>query len=245
MGDFLLHHLWYSLAKDRFSATERDKFTATVCTVRDFIVKRWIETQQAYYEVDAKRVYYLSLEFLLGRLLHNYILNLGLEEGLEKGVEVFGMPLQDLLELEWDAGLGNGGLGRLAACYLDSMATLGYPGYGYGIRYEYGIFFQRIRNGYQIETPDNWLRYGNAWEFPRPEILYMVNFYGKVNSILGRNGKLSMEWVDTDNVMAMAYDYPILGYGNETVNTLRLWSAKSTREFNLQYFNSGDYVGAV
>ncbi|MFC1849639.1 glycogen/starch/alpha-glucan phosphorylase [candidate division CSSED10-310 bacterium] len=241
----LMNHLWYTNCKDMYSATPRDKYTATVFAVRDFIAKKWIETQQAYYEVDAKRVYYLSLEFLLGRLLHNYILNLRLDAEFRAASDVLAIPYDELIELEWDAGLGNGGLGRLAACFLDSMASMSYPGYGYGIRYEYGIFFQKIVDGHQIETPDNWLRYGNAWEFPRPEVLYMVHFHGKVNSIMDRNKKLRMEWADTDSVMAMAYDYPILGYDNNTVNTLRLWSAKSTRDFDFQYFNSGDYVRAV
>ena len=147
--------------------------------------------------------------------------------------------------MEWDAGLGNGGLGRLAACFLDSMATLGLPAYGYGIRYEYGIFLQKIQNGYQVETPDSWLRYGNPWELPRPEFLYPVKFYGRVESHSGPDGRPRFQWVDTDDVMAMAYDVPVPGFGNNTVNTLRLWAAKATRDFDLAYFNSGDYVAAV
>ena len=241
----LLHHLTYDLAKDMYSATARDKFHSIVLSVRDPLVRRWIKTQQRYYDVDAKRVYYLSLEFLLGRLLRNYVLNLGLLDEYGKTVDQFGLSFEDALEYEWDAGLGNGGLGRLAACYIDSLATLQYPAYGYGIRYEYGIFFQRIMDGFQVEVPDNWLRYGNAWEFPRPELLYHVRFYGKVNTLTQRNGKYKMEWVDGDEVMAMAYDYPVPGFRNETVNTLRLWAAKSTRDFNLDYFNSGNYLKAV
>lgn len=241
----LLEHITFDLAKDMYSATPRDKFNAVVLSVRERLVKRWITTQQKYYDVDAKRVYYLSLEFLLGRLLRNYILNLGLADEYKRAVDVLGMTFEEVIEHEWDAGLGNGGLGRLAACFMDSLATLQYPGYGYGIRYEYGIFSQRIRDGYQVESPDNWLRYGNLWEFPRPEILYPVRFYGRVNTIAGGGGKFRMEWVDGDDVMAMAYDYPVPGFGNETVNTLRLWAAKSTRDFNLDYFNSGDYIKAV
>jgi glycogen phosphorylase len=241
----LLDNLTYGLAKDMYSATSRDKFDSLVLSVRDLLVERWISTQQRYYDVDTKRVYYLSLEFLLGRLLRNYILNLGLSDEYSKAIDALGIAYEDALDHEWDAGLGNGGLGRLAACYLDSLATLQYPAYGYGIRYEYGIFFQRIKDGFQVEAPDNWLRYGNPWELPRPELLYPVRLYGEVETITSSNKKFSMKWVGGEEVMAMAYDYPVPGYSNETVNTLRLWSAKSTRDFNLEYFNSGDYMRAV
>ncbi|MDA8168827.1 MAG: glycogen/starch/alpha-glucan phosphorylase [Nitrospiraceae bacterium] len=241
----LMNHLTDSLAKDMHSATAWDKFNAVVLTARDRLARKWIKTQQEYYRVDAKRVYYLSLEFLLGRLLRNYILYQGLEEDYRSAVHVLGLDYEDLLEHEWDAGLGNGGLGRLAACFLDSMATLGYPGYGYGIRYEYGIFHQKIRDGYQVESADNWLRYGNPWEFPRPELLYPVKFYGRVNTLTEPGGRYSMEWVDTEDVMAMAFDYPVPGFMNDTVNTLRLWAARATREFNLGYFNNGDYIKAM
>ncbi len=241
----LMDHLTYSLAKDTYSATQRDKFEATVLSVRDCIVEQWIKTQERYYDVEAKRLYYLSLEFLMGRLLGSYISNIGLFEQHEKTFNAFGLSYDDVLELEWDAGLGNGGLGRLAACFLDSLATLEYPAYGYGIRYEYGIFLQKIKDGYQIEIPDNWLRYGSQWEFPRPEVLYPVQFFGRVNSINYGSGRSRMVWTDTEEVMAMAYDYPVPGYRNNTVNTLRLWSAKSSREFDLDYFNSGDYIKAV
>jgi len=241
----LLDQLTYSLAKDAFSATQRDKFDAVVLSVRDQIVERWIKTQQQYYDADAKRVYYLSREFLMGRLLNSYISNLGLMGQYSQSLDVFGLSYEDLLELEWDAGLGNGGLGRLAACFLDSLASMYYPAYGYGIRYEFGIFAQKIKDGYQVETPDNWLRYGNRWEFQRPEVLYPVRFYGRVNPIACGSGRLRMVWADTEEVMAMAYDYPVPGYLNGVVNTLRLWSAKATRDFNLSYFNSGDYMKAM
>jgi starch phosphorylase len=227
-----------------YSATPRDKFQAIALSVREFISERWIKTQQRYYDVDAKRVYYMSLEFLLGRLLQNYAINIGLTDEYAKAVSALGITYEDASELEWDAGLGNGGLGRLAACYLDSLATLQFPGYGYGIRYEYGIFLQRIKDGFQIEAPDNWLRYGNPWEFPRPEIIYLVRFSGKVDDSVG-GGKLGTKWIGGEEVMAMAYDYPVPGFGNDTVNTLRLWAAKSVREFNLEFFNSGDYLKAV
>jgi len=240
----LTNNLVYNLAKDMYSATSRDKFQAIALSIRELISERWIRTQQRYYDVDAKRIYYLSLEFLLGRLLQNYALNIGLTDEYSKAVNALGISYEDAAELEWDAGLGNGGLGRLAACFLDSLATLQFPGYGYGIRYEYGIFQQRIKDGFQIEGPDNWLRYGNPWEFPRPELLYPVRFAGKVDNSSGRK-KIGTEWIGGEEVMAMAYDYPIPGFKNETVNTLRLWAAKSIREFNLEFFNSGDYMKAV
>ncbi|MCX8021503.1 MAG: glycogen/starch/alpha-glucan phosphorylase [Syntrophorhabdaceae bacterium] len=241
----LLNNLTYGLAKDMYSATSRDKYSALVLSVRDIIVERWIKTQQRYYDVDTKRIYYLSLEFLLGRLLKNYIINLNMLGLYDEALNVLGITLEEAQELEYDAGLGNGGLGRLAACFLDSMATLKYPGYGYGIRYEFGIFFQRIKDGYQVEAPDNWLRYGNLWEFPRPELIYPVRFYGKVDVSKTSSSRIRVKWIGGDEVMAMAYDYPVPGYKNETVNTLRLWAAKSTRDFDLEYFNSGDYVKAV
>jgi len=241
----LMENLVNGLAKDLYSATKRDKFESIALSVRQTLAKRWIETQQKYYNVDAKRVYYLSLEFLLGRLLRNYIINLEMSDEYTQTVDILGITFEEAVENEWDAGLGNGGLGRLAACFLDSLATLQYPGYGYGIRYEYGIFIQKIIDGYQVESPDSWLRYGNPWEFPRPELLYPVSFYGKVKTIQGQGGKFRMDWVDTEDVMAMAYDYPVPGFRSNTVNTLRLWAAKATREFNLEYFNSGDYIKAV
>ncbi len=240
-----IHHLEYSLAKDEFSATKHDCFKSLALLARDRLVERWIETQQAYYREDAKRVYYLSLEFLMGRALGNCLINEGLYDEAGQALRDLGQNMEELREAEWDAGLGNGGLGRLAACFMDSMATLGLPAYGYGIRYEYGIFFQQIIQGYQAETPDNWLRYGNPWEFERPEYLYPVKFYGRVNQYYDEKGRFRSDWVDTEEIMAMAYDSPIPGYRTETVNTMRLWSAKSTRDFNLDYFNHGDYHLAV
>ena len=240
-----INRIRYSLAKDEYTVTERDCYKALAYTVRDRLVDRWIKTQQTYYNQDAKRLYYLSMEFLTGRTLGNALINLGIEENTRKMLEELGYNLEELEEQEFDAGLGNGGLGRLASCFLDSMATMSLPGYGYGIRYEYGIFFQHIRNGYQVETPDNWLRYGNPWEIERPESLYPVKFYGYVHQYIDARGHFRAEWKDTEVVMAMAYDTPIPGYGNNTVNNLRLWSAKSTREFNFDYFNHGDYAKAV
>ncbi len=238
-------HILYTLAKDKFSATKLDLYKGLALTVEDQLVKRWIRTQQSYYEVDAKRVYYISLEFLMGRLLINNLVNMQLKGEFSRSLDQAGKDLEDLAEMETDAGLGNGGLGRLAACFLDSMATMELPAYGYGIRYEYGIFYQHIRDGYQVETPDNWLRYGNVWEIERPEYMYSIKFGGRVVQYQDKEGILRNEWIDTNDVMAMAYDIPIPGYGNNTVNNLRLWSAKSTREFDFEYFNHGDYIRAV
>ncbi len=239
------YHLLYSLAKDETVSTEQDIYQSLAFSVRDRLIERWIKTQKTYFEQDAKKVYYLSMEFLMGRTLGNSLINLGLYEDAAVSMKDLGYELEELRETEWDAGLGNGGLGRLAACFLDSMATLELPGYGYGIRYEYGIFFQQILNGYQVETPDNWLRFGNPWEIPRPECIYPVRFYGRTHQYKDKQGILRTEWLDAEQVLAMAYDTPIPAYGKDTVNNLRLWSAKSTREFNFNYFNDGDYEKAV
>ncbi|MDX8379040.1 MAG: glycogen/starch/alpha-glucan phosphorylase [Gallionella sp.] len=241
----LTNHLIYSNSKNRPNATTRDWFLTTAHVVRDRLVERWMETMQRYYEQDAKRIYYLSLEFLVGRTLSNAMLNLGLDEQLKASLFELGQEYEKVAEIEADAALGNGGLGRLAACFLDSMATLDLPCYGYGIRYEYGMFRQSIEDGIQVEHPDNWLRYGNPWEFPRPELLYPVMFYGRVVKYKHEDGSLHHHWVETDDVMAMAYDTPVPGYGGKTVNNMRLWSAKSSRDFDLRYFNQGNYIQAV
>ncbi|KAJ1519591.1 hypothetical protein ONE63_004866 [Megalurothrips usitatus] len=233
-------HLHYTLVKDRNVATPRDYYFALAHTVKDHLTSRWIRTQQYYYEKDPKRVYYLSLEYYMGRSLQNTMINLGIQGACDEAMYQVGLDIEELEDLEEDAGLGNGGLGRLAACFLDSMATLGLAAYGYGIRYEYGIFAQKIKNGEQTEEPDDWLRYGNPWEKARPEYMLPVNFYGRVEDT--PRGK---KWVDTQVVFAMPYDNPIPGYGNNVVNTLRLWSAKSPIEFNLKFFNDGDYIQAV
>ncbi len=241
----LANHLTFSVAKDNITATDRDWFHSLAHVVRDRLIERWMETMRHYYQDDAKRVYYLSLEFLIGRTLSNSLLNLGFYQECERALRELGLELEDLSTLEFDAALGNGGLGRLAACFLDSMATLNLPGYGYGIRYEYGMFTQRIEHGQQVEHPDNWLRYGNPWEFARPEVLHPVKFYGRVVDFTDEDGKLRHQWMETDDVMAMAYDTPIPGYNTKTVNNMRLWSAKATRDFNLKFFNEGDYIKAV
>ncbi len=241
----LANHLSYSLAKDPVTATQRDWFNSVAYTVRDRLTERWIATVQNHYEQDVKRVYYLSLEFLMGRALTNSLINMGIYEQCLEALDELELPYEFIAEIEPDPALGNGGLGRLAACFLDSMATLCLPGYGYGIRYEYGMFYQRLRNGKQIEQPDNWLRYGNPWEFPRPEMLYKVHFGGNVVEYTNERGRLGFSWRDTEDVMAMAYDVPVPGYKTDTVNTLRLWTAKSSRDFNLQFFNAGDYLKSV
>jgi starch phosphorylase len=241
----LADHLIYSNSKYPINATTRDWFETAAYSVRDRLVERWMETMQRYYEQDTKRVYYLSLEFLMGRTLGNAMLNLGMDEPGRAALYELGQDFETIAGMESDAALGNGGLGRLAACFLDSMATLNLPCYGYGIRYEYGMFRQSIENGMQMEHPDNWLRYGNPWEFPRPELLYPVKFYGRVVEYKHEDGLVRHHWVDTDDVMAMAYDTPIPGYGGKTVNNMRLWAAKSSRDFELRYFNQGDYIQAV
>ena len=241
----LANRLEYAVGKDCYTANLRDWCHSLSYVLRDRMIERWMSTMRSYYREDAKRVYYLSLEFLIGRTLYNSILNMCIEPETREALLQFGLDLEEIRQQEPDAALGNGGLGRLAACFLDSMATLGLPGYGYGIRYEYGMFNQRIENGYQVEHPDNWLRYGNPWEFPRSEVLYPVRFYGKVVDYVNEVGKLRHHWVDGEEVMSMAYDTPIPGYGCNTVNNMRLWSAKSSREFDLNYFNEGNYIKAV
>ena len=240
-----LEHLEYTLGKDKYSATKYDGFNALAYAVRDHLVERWLDTQQAYYNSDDKRVYYISMEFLMGRALGNSLINLGVLNDFREAITSLGYDFEAILAEEQDAGLGNGGLGRLAACFLDSMATMSIPAYGYGIRYEYGIFRQNIVDGAQVEIPDNWLRYRNPWELDRQEHLHTVKFYGRVITTINASGQLVKEWVDTEDVMAMAYDTPIPGYQTHSVNTLRLWSAKSSREFDLKFFNEGNYIRAV
>jgi starch phosphorylase len=238
-------HLRYTLAKYLPVATRRNYYHALVYTLRDYLTDAWLKTQQDHYERDVKRVYYLSAEYMIGRHLDTVLVNLQLEDACRRALQELDLNLDEINSMEWDAGLGAGGLGRLAACFLDSMATLGIPSFGYGIRYEYGIFFQKIEDGRQIETPDNWLRYGNPWEVARPEYIYPIRFYGHVHQYIDAEGKQKTDVQDADLVMAMAYDVPVPGYGNGVVNTLRLWAAKSSREFDLDYFNHGDYARAV
>ena len=240
----LHNHLVFSCFKTESAATPRDWYQAAAYAVRDHVVERWIKTTDAYYQQDPKRVYYLSLEFLIGRMLSNAALNLGVQDELSAGLAALGRNMESAAEMENDAALGNGGLGRLAACFLDSMATMDIPAAGYGIRYEYGMFKQSIEHGQQVENPDNWLRYGNVWEFQRPEATYDIQFYGHVVPVKEGKG-IAHHWVNTQRVVAMAYDVPVPGYGTETVNNLRLWSAKATKDFDLRQFNDGNYDEAV
>jgi starch phosphorylase len=243
--DAFAHRMMYSVARDHYNATDLDVFQALAYAVRDRLMDRWFVTQDTYYQRDVKRVYYLSLEFLLGRLLLNNVLNLGATDAYADAMKSLGYSLESLADREFDAGLGNGGLGRLAACFLDSAATLALPFYGYGIRYEFGIFRQRIIDGEQVESPDPWLRYGNPWEVARPDVLFPVKFHGRCEYYHDADGHERWRWTDTDDVYAMAYDVAVPGYGNDTVNSLRLWSAKASREFDLARFNAGAYGEAV
>lgn len=240
----LQNHLVFSCFKTDKAATTRDWYQAAAFTVRDHVVERWVETANNYYEQDPKRIYYLSLEFLIGRMLSNAALNLGIHAELSEGLGALGHSMESTAEMENDAALGNGGLGRLAACFLDSMATMDIPATGYGIRYEYGMFKQTIEHGQQVENPDNWLRYGNVWEFQRPEATYDIKFYGHVVPVKEGN-RIAHHWVNVQHVIAMPYDMPVPGYDTETVNNLRLWSAKASKDFDLRQFNDGNYDEAV
>ncbi|MCX7805406.1 MAG: glycogen/starch/alpha-glucan phosphorylase [Planctomycetota bacterium] len=238
-------HLKYSMGKDHVTATPLDLYYSLALAVRDRLIDRMIHTQTTYNRLRAKRVYYLSLEFLIGRALANNIFNLKFCDTATNTMKEFGLNLEEMCEAEPDAGLGNGGLGRLAACFMDSLATLEYPAYGYGIRYEFGIFRQEIADGFQVERPDQWLRFGNPWEICRPENAMAVPMYGRVEHGVDEKGNYCPRWADCQTVLGVPYDMPIVGYGNNTVNLLRLWSARASREFNLQIFNHGDYVKAV
>ena len=229
-------HMEFELVKDRITATGDDAYFSLSLAVRDRLVRRWLRTQNQYYEGDVKRVYYLSLEYLMGRLLGNALINMGLYDECYKILKKDGYSLEEIRDFEKDMGLGNGGLGRLAACYLDSMATLELPAFGYGIRYEYGIFEQEIENGYQAEYADSWLRGGNPWDIMRRELSFKVKFYGKVNRTENPDGTYSFDWVDTEDVQALAYDVPVPGYKNNTVNNLRLWQAKASKDFSFKDF---------
>jgi len=238
-------HMFAFLGKDITRAGLHDYFKAVAYTMRERMAEHWIKTQRSYYDKSSKRVYYLSLEFLVGRSLKNNVLCLGIEDQVREALAGMGQDYEEVSEVEWDAGLGNGGLGRLASCYLDSMATLNIPGYGYGIRYEYGIFHQSIQDGWQVERPDNWLRFGNPWEYDRSGYLFPVQFGGKVNAYTDDQGRLRHVWEGDTKVMAMAYDMMVPGFENGNVINMRLWSAKSSRDFDLEFFNSGAYLKAI
>jgi starch phosphorylase len=238
-------HVQYSRSRDVEHATDFDKYMALAFSVRDRLVQRWAKTQRTYYEADAKRAYYLSAEFLLGRALVANLQALGVFDTYRTVLASLGIDLDVLTDEEPDAGLGNGGLGRLAACLLESMATLGLPGYGYGIRYEFGIFEQVIRDGMQVERADEWLRFGNPWEISRPEYTVPVQFGGTTEHTKDERGNLRVAWRGAEQIVGVPYDTPVAGYRTNTVNSLRLWAARAGEEFDFSLFNSGDYVRAV
>ncbi|HEY8212275.1 MAG TPA: glycogen/starch/alpha-glucan phosphorylase [Myxococcaceae bacterium] len=240
-----LDHVEYSRGKAAETATTYDRFQALALTVRDRLAERWVQTQREYYEKAVKRAYYLSAEYLLGRALGNNLIATGLMNAAQEAFREAGVDLNALLEMEPDAGLGNGGLGRLAACFLDSMATLSLPGMGYGIRYEFGIFAQDIEGGHQVERADEWLRFGTPWEIVRPEKAVAVRFYGHVEHHQSAQGRPVARWVGGKTVLGVPYDMPIAGFGTNTVNTLRLWQARASAEFDLKVFNDGDYERSV
>jgi len=244
INDFKRYYGTY-LAQDKGCASGHYLYTALAFTLRDRLFNRMKHTKHTYTESNCKQAYYLSMEFLMGRAMGNAALNLGLDKEVTTALNEIGLSYEDLIEMEHDAGLGNGGLGRLAACFIDSCATLQLPVTGYGLRYEYGMFKQKIVNGYQVERPDHWLRDGNPWELERPEYTQRIKFGGHTEFHRDHDGELRVYWLNTNDVLAVPYDLPIPGYQNGTVNKLRLWKSEATDEFNLEDFNAGSYTDAV
>lgn len=239
-------HFNYTLGRgNRRFQSQHYKYLALALAIRDRVMQYWINTNYAYWDTDCRHAYYLSMEFLLGRSLPNAILSLGLHDEVAAALDELGLELEDLADCEPDAGLGNGGLGRLAACFMDSCATLSLPVTGYGLRYEYGMFRQEIDNGHQQEALDHWLRDGCVWELERPELAVRVQFGGHTERYRDNQGRLQVSWIETRDVLAIAYDLPLPGYRNGTVNTLRLWKSAATDELDLGEFHSGDYGEAV
>ena len=241
----ILRHLTYTLARDQGSATPRDWWIATASAVREQVLARLLATQAVHNKENVRRLYYLSLEYLMGRLMENNLQNTGLTEAARTALAELGVNLEELTETEFDMGLGNGGLGRLAACFLDSLATLDYPAIGYGIHYEFGLFKQEFVNGNQVEHPDNWMIFGTPWEICRAEYTQEIQLFGRVENVFDDRGGYRPRWVDAKKILGVPYDIPIAGYGTKTVNLLRLWASRSTEEFDLSAFNSGGYVEAV
>ncbi|KAL2620148.1 hypothetical protein R1flu_000353 [Riccia fluitans] len=239
----IMDHVEYTIARSRFKFDDFEAYMASAYSVRDRLIESWNDTQHFFRQLDTKRVYYLSMEFLMGRSLLNSVFNLGIKDQYAEALRQLGYNLEVLVEQERDAALGNGGLGRLAACFLDSLATMNYSAWGYGIRYQYGMFRQTLQDGYQHEQPDYWLNFGNPWEIERVHVTYPIRFYGKVEEHW--NGKKHFEWIPSEQVAAVAYDNPIPGYGTKNTINLRLWAAKPSGEFDLQSFNTGDYVNAI
>jgi starch phosphorylase len=238
-------HARYSLGKDWHDLSTRDRFNAVALAVRDRLIDLMLETEDRYSRHDSKRLYYLSIEFLIGQSLANNLRNLGLRETCAEALKNLGADLDAIEQTEPDAALGNGGLGRLAACFLDSLATLGMPGYGYGINYEYGLFRQEIDNGYQREKPDNWLAQSSPWQIARPDESCVIPVYGKIEHSVDRHGAYNPMWLDWKVLVGVPHDMPIAGYGGRTVNCLRLYSARSSHDFDMGIFNDGDYFRAV
>jgi glycogen phosphorylase len=245
LAETMAGHVEYTQGKEKYTSRCIDFYMSLAYSIRDYLIEHSNDTQHHYYQQNAKRVYYLSLEYLMGRTLSNSLINLGALDIARKMLDDFGIDWDEVIDFEPDAGLGNGGLGRLAACFLDSMATLDIPSMGYGIRYDYGIFNQKIIDGYQMELPDQWLKFGNPWEIFRRDYIFEINLYGRVEPYTDEKGNLRFAWVDTRKCLALPYDTPIPGYGTNTVNFLRLWSSKATNEFDLDYFNQGNYMKAV
>ncbi|KAF8984182.1 Non-essential glycogen phosphorylase, partial [Haplosporangium bisporale] len=241
----IVHHVTTTLARAAYNMDNFSAYQAVALSTRDRLISRWNETQGQLSKADPKRVYYLSLEFLLGRSMDNALLNLGLKDTYGKGIEQLGFNMEEVIESEVDAALGNGGLGRLAACYMDSLATLDYPAWGYGLRYNYGIFQQRIVDGYQTEYPDYWLNFDNPWELPRLDISIQIGFGGHVQTIQDEYGVTRHNWIPASSVQAIAYDVPIPGYDTENCNNIRLWRSKPTKTFDLTSFNEGNYEKSV
>lgn len=235
----------HRLGRDELCRSPHYAYEALSLAVSDRLIERWKKTYNTYREQDCKKAFYISMEFLMGRTLSNAMINLGITSTVDKALYDLGLDLEELIDSEPDAGLGNGGLGRLAACFIDSCATLQLPVTGYGLRYEYGMFAQGIENGEQVERPDHWLRNGNVWEIERPEYTVRIKFGGHTEKHIDEYGKERISWVNTNDVLAVPYDTPIPGYQNGTVNTLRLWKSEATEEFNLQEFNAGQYAESV
>ncbi|WP_421759373.1 glycogen/starch/alpha-glucan phosphorylase [Devosia sp.] len=241
----ILENLTYSIGKDAIVARPHDWLRATILTVRDRVIDQWMESSRETWRTSHKRVYYLSLEFLIGRLMRDAMSNIGVMEPMREALKNFNVDLGDLINLEPDAALGNGGLGRLAACFLESMSSIKIPAYGYGIRYVHGLFRQEMSEGWQVELPEDWLAHGNPWEFERRESSYEVGFGGKVVPIPEPDGSTRLEWQPGEHVLAVAFDTPIVGWRGARVNTLRLWSAQPIDPILLDKFNSGDHIGAL
>jgi starch phosphorylase len=241
----ILAKLTLAVGKDASTATDRDWFVATTLSLRDRVIHRWLEADRITHARGRKRVYYLSLEFLIGRLLNDVAGNLQLDDIVRRALGDLGVDFERVRFAEPDAALGNGGLGRLAACFLESMASLGIPAYGYGIRYDHGLFRQIIQDGWQLEFPEEWLSFANPWEFERPEVTYDINYGGWVETVAARRGHTRFVWHPDETIEAVAYDTPIVGWRGKHVNPLRLWSARAVDPLRLDVFNRGDHVEAL